>query len=72
MIESLKLSDILFFISWHFLAILTEKKICREMHRGFKDQLTGCQRQFRAANLNQMNQLERMSHKELMSGAELR
>ena len=44
----------------------------REMHRGFKDQLTGCQRQFRAANLNQMNQLERMSHKELMSGAELR
>eukprot|EP00088_Acartia_fossae_P038547 TRINITY_DN3999_c0_g1_i3.p1 TRINITY_DN3999_c0_g1~~TRINITY_DN3999_c0_g1_i3.p1 ORF type:complete len:253 (-),score=24.62 TRINITY_DN3999_c0_g1_i3:434-1192(-) len=49
-----------------------EKEKAEEMHRGFKDQLTACQRQFRAANLNQMNQLERLSHKELMSGAELR
>jgi len=39
---------------------------------GHKDQLMACQRQFRSANTTQINQLEKMSKKELLIGSELR
>jgi len=46
-----------------------EGEKAREMYNGYKDQLTACQRQFRSANVNQINQLEKKSKKELMNGA---